>query len=659
MPPPVTLRALPRRGRLGTADAVLAGLVIGVVGLMVVPLPTPLLDLLLAANLALSVAILLVSLYVNDALKIGAFPTLLLITTLIRLALNVSATRLILGQAYAGEVIQAFGQIVVRGNYVVGAVIFLILALIQFIVVAKGSERVAEVGARFTLDAMPGKQMAIDAELRSGMIDGQEARRRRRALGRESQFYGAMDGAIKFVKGDVIASFLITAINLGGGLLIGMGQKHMDAVTALKRYGLLTIGNGLVAQIPALVLATAAGVLVTRVASEEADTPLGEELGAQIFGAPRALRVSSIFVVLLGLAPGLPALPFLVVGLLLFLASRTRTRELRIKEEQALTEPVQRRPGESAAPRFVPFVVPWSLGVSPDLEHLVEDDLRGGQLRRPGLRSAGHAVQEILFRELGVPLPVCRIELGEELPERHVVLNIHEVPAKVFSLPPGVPDERVAERVVEEALGLLRGRAADFLGIAETQSLLDQLEQIAPATVRQVVPKPVPVTLLSDVLRRLVEEQASVRDLRGILEALAQVATTDRDPLTLTEFVRSQMRRTLTHQLTQGHRELAVVLLDSTIEDTVRGAISRTAAGSFLTLAPAAGRDIVAAVKRALVSWPAQSPQPPVLLTQPDIRRFVRKLVEIDLAELKVISYAELLPEVVIKPVDRASVSGL
>jgi type III secretion protein V len=657
--PSSALRALPRRGRLGTADAALAALVIGVVGLMVVPLPTPLLDLLLAANLALSVAILLVSLYVNDALKIGAFPTLLLITTLIRLALNVSATRLILGQAYAGEVIQAFGQIVVRGNYVVGAVIFLILALIQFIVIAKGSERVAEVGARFTLDAMPGKQMAIDAELRSGMIDGQEARRRRRALGRESQFYGAMDGAIKFVKGDVIAGFLITAINLGGGLLIGMGQKHMDAVTALKRYGLLTIGNGLVAQIPALVLATAAGVLVTRVASEEADTPLGEELGAQIFGAPRALRVSSIFVVLLGLAPGLPALPFLVIGLLLFLASRTRTRELGTKEEQALPEPFQRRPGERAAPRFVPFVVPWSLGVSPDLERLVEDDLRGGQLRRPGLRSAGHAVQEVLFRELGVPLPVCRIELGEELPERHVVLSIREVPAKVFSLPPGLGDERVAERVVEEALGLLRGRAADFLGIAETQSLLDQLEQMAPATVRQVVPKPVPVTLLSDVLRRLVEEQSSVRDLRGILEALAQVAPTDRDPLTLTEFVRSQMRRTLTHQLTQGHRELSVVLLDSAIEETIRAAISRTAAGSFLTLAPAAGRDIVAAVKKALVSWPAQSPQPPVLLTQPDIRRFVRKLVEIDLAELKVISYAELLPEVVIKPVDRATVSGL
>src|SRR5262245_22464521 len=242
---------------------------------MVVPLPTWLLDLLIASNLASSVAILLVSLYASDALKIAAFPTLLLLTTLVRLALNVSSTRLILLQAYAGEVIQAFGRFVVRGNYVVGGVVFLILSIIQFVVIAKGSERVAEVGARFTLDAMPGKQMAIDAELRSGAIDGAEARRRRRQLARESQFYGAMDGAMKFVKGDVIAGFIVTLVNILGGLAIGMGQRHLPLVSALKRYGLLTIGDGLVTQIPSLVISTAAGVLVTRVASEEPDTPLG------------------------------------------------------------------------------------------------------------------------------------------------------------------------------------------------------------------------------------------------------------------------------------------------------------------------------------------------------------------------------------------------
>src|SRR6188474_508954 len=317
-PAPQTLGQRARRPRFGFADGALAFFVIAIVGLMVVPLPTWLLDLLIASNLACSVAVLLVALYVGEALKIAAFPTVLLITTLVRLALNVSATRLILLQADAGEVIRAFGTFVVRGNYVVGAVVFLILTIIQFIVIAKGSERVAEVGARFVLDAMPGKQMAIDAEVRAGTLDGNEARRRRRQLARESQFYGSMDGAMKFVKGDVIASLVITVVNVLGGLAIGVGQRGMPAVDALKRYGLLTIGDGLVSQIPALVLSTAAGVLVTRVASEDPDTPLGQELASQLFGMPKALRVASGFLLLLAIVPGLPAAPFLVLAAALF-----------------------------------------------------------------------------------------------------------------------------------------------------------------------------------------------------------------------------------------------------------------------------------------------------------------------------------------------------
>ena len=652
MPAPSALVLGQKKKKLGTADAALAALVIAVVGLMIVPLPTWLLDLLIASNLASSVAILLITLYVSDALRIAAFPTLLLITTLIRLALNVSSTRLILLQADAGEVIRAFGQFVVRGNYVVGGVIFLILTIIQFVVIAKGSERVAEVGARFTLDAMPGKQMAIDAELRSGSIDGNEAKRRRRALARESQFYGAMDGAMKFVKGDVIASFLITLINILGGLAIGVGQKNMEVVGALKRYGLLTIGDGLVSQIPALVIATAAGVLVTRVASEEPDTPLGEELSSQIFGAPRALRVASLFVVILAAIPGLPALPFLVIGGLLFVASRAPTRPATRAEHGGGAEPIQ-RDEDDRAPRFVPVVVPWSLHVSADLARLVDDDVRGGELRRAGIRSAGAAVQELTFRELGVPLPAPRVSVDDELPERCVVLSIHEVPAQVLELPRELGDGDLAAFLVDAALGVLRPRAADFLGIAETQVLLDQLEQIAPATVRQVVPKPVSVTLLADILRRLVEEGVGVRDLKTILEALSQVATADKDPLNLAEFVRSQLRRAITHQLTGGSPEIEVVLLEPGIEETIRGAIQRTAAGSFLTLAPAAGRDIVTAVRRASPSAEA------LVLTQPDIRRFVRKLIEVDMPDARVVSFAELLPELSVKPIGIATFSGL
>jgi type III secretion protein V len=633
----------------------LAALVITVVGLMVVPLPTALLDLLIASNLAFSVVLLLVALYASDALKIAAFPTVLLVTTLVRLALNVSATRLILLQADAGEVIRAFGTFVVRGNYVVGGVIFLILSIIQFVVIAKGSERVAEVGARFTLDAMPGKQMAIDAELRSGAIDGTEARARRHALARESQFYGAMDGAMKFVKGDVIASFLITLINLGGGLLVGVVQRDLEVGVALRRYGLLTIGDGLVSQIPSLVIATAAGILVTRVASEESDSSLGNELAAQIFGQPRALRVASFFVLLLAAVPGLPAVPFLVIGVLLFVASRARAERLRAESRAGPSEPVQRRPSDGQA-RFVPIVVPWSLDVSPDLEPYFDDEIRGSELKRAGLRSAAGAVRELVFRELGVPLPPARVAVTAELPPRHVVLSLAELPARVLTLPEDLPATKIAETVVATVLPLMRQRAGDFLGLAETQGLLDQLEQFAPASVRQVVPKPISVIQLADVLRRLVEERQSVRDLKGILEALALVGHAEKDPANLAEFVRSQQRRAITHSLTRGARELSVVLLEPAIEDTVRSAVSRTPAGSFLTLAPAAARDIVSAVRRALEPFAASAPP---LLTQPDIRRFVRKLVELDLPELRVVSYAELLPEVVVKPAAKATLAGL
>lgn len=656
MSPPHTVQLTQRRPDFGLADAGLAAIVVSIVGLMVVPLPTWLLDLLLASNLAFSVAILLVCLYVSDALKIAAFPTLLLITTLVRLALNVSSTRLILLQADAGEVIRAFGQFVVRGNYVVGGVVFLVLSIIQFVVIAKGGERVAEVGARFTLDALPGKQMAIDAELRSGAIDSNEARQRRRSLNRESQFYGAMDGAMKFVKGDVIASLLITVINLLGGIAIGVLQRGLPLEAALKRYGLLTIGDGLVTQIPSLVLATAAGVLVTRVASEEAETPLGTELAGQLLGQPRALQVAAGFVTILSVIPGLPMLPFLAIGALLFTASRARERAIRTDTLRSASEPLTKRaPG--AEPRFVPMVVPWGLEVAADLWPLEDDDVRGGELRRPGLRSAMTALREVLFRDLGVPLPRGRLTENPALPRRTVVLTLQEIPTRTIQIPDSVPDSEVAAHWMGEVLPVLRARASDFLGIAETQSLLDQLEQVAPAMVRQLVPKPISVPILADILRRLVEERINVRDLRAVLEALSIVGHTEKDPLSLAEFVRSQFRRPITHALTRGRSELVVVLLDSSIEDTVRGAIQRTTAGSFLALGPAAGRDMIAAVRRTLAVLQPDTPR--VLLTQPDIRRFVKKLVELELPELEVVSYAELLPETQIRPLAKVSIAAL
>lgn len=633
------------------ADAALAALVVVVVALMIVPLPTWVLDLLISANLSCAVAILLVVLYVPDAIGIATFPTILLLTTLFRLALNVASTRLILLQANAGEVIKAFGSFVVRGNYVVGAVVFLVLTTIQFVVIAKGSERVAEVAARFALDAMPGKQMAIDAELRGGSIDGIEAKRRRRSLQRESQFYGAMDGAMKFVKGDVVASVIIVLVNIVGGLAIGVGMKGMPIIDAMRRYGLLTIGDGLVTQLPALVLSTAAGVLVTRVASEEADTPLGDELVRQLLGVPKALQVAGGFVVLLAVVPGLPASPFLVLGTALLAIGSARSRATTAAQRRAATEaaPTDRARARGNEPTFIPLIVPWSIEVAPDLIPLLERDTEG-------LREMATKVREQVFADLGVPLPAPRLRASAGIPEGRVRLTLHEVPSDVFDLPTdGSDDDRISwlrDRITTR----LRVRAADFLGLAEVQRMLDELEQFAPATVRNVVPKPVTVVLLSDVLRRLVEEGISVRDLRGVLEGLSTVAVNEKDALNLTEYVRAHMRRAITYRLTAGLGQLDIILLDPLIEDTVRRAITRTPAGAFLALPPQAARDILASVQRAFAST-AQPSASLVILTQPDIRRFVRKLLEPDLPNIAVVSFAELLPEVALKPIARATPS--
>jgi type III secretion protein V len=628
------------------ADAALAVLVVAVVALMVVPLPTWLLDLLLASNLAISVAILLVTLYVGSALEIASFPTLLLITTLVRIALNVSSTRLILLHADAGEVIRAFGSFVVSGNFVVGAVVFLILTVVQFVVVAKGSERVAEVGARFTLDALPGKQMAIDAEVRAGTLEPAEATAQRRALERESQFYGAMDGAVKFVKGDVIATVLIAVINIVGGVAIGMGQRGLSFDVALQRYGLLTIGDGLVTQIPALLLASAAGILVTRVASEDPSTGLGSELSRQLFGVPRALAVAGILVAGLGVVPGLPAAPFFVIGLSLIGASyygRSRAQADANDDPDGL--------------EFVPAIVPWSLDVG---QRLVASGSGAG----PATDGASVAplvarLRERIFRERGVALPGCTVTVDTSLPDFGARLAIHEVPSPVVDAPHGLAPADAANFVEERLARVLLARAADFVGISETNTLLAKLEQTSPSTVKQLIPKRLDVATLTDVLRRLVEEGVGVRDLKGVLEALARAPVAEKDALNLAEHVRTEMRRAITFGLTGGVPSLEVVLLDSNIEETIRSAVSRSGGGSFLALAPAAARDVVAAVQRALGNVTDSAEVDAVILTRPDIRRFVRKLLETDLPRVRVLSFPELMPEVALKTRGRATLSGL
>src|SRR4051812_42737086 len=641
------------------SDMALAGLVVAIVGMMIVPLPTPLLDLLISVNIATGVVLLLVAIYVSDALKIATFPTLLLLTTLFRLALEVSATRLILLRADAGEVIRAFGNFVVAGNLVVGAVVFLILTMIQFIVISKGSERVAEVAARFTLDAMPGKQMSIDAELRAGHIDHNEARRRRAALARESQLFGSMDGAMKFVKGDAIAGIVVLAVNIVGGLVIGVLQRGLDVATAAKTYTVLTIGEGLVAQIPALVISTSAGIIVTRVASEEEGGHLGRDIGMQVMAQPKAIAIAAGLLALLAIVPGLPGVPFITLALVLgFIAWRLLRAPARDGEPALPVAGSAGGPGAArgaaasageAAP--VPVLTPIAVEVAGELGAVV------------GARGAGDAgsfaseivprLREQLFAELGLTLPVVRLRAGVAgLAPTAFVIRLNEVPLGRGDIPRDTWADAGA-RLGDEVLSLVRRYGHELFGLEETQALLDALERTHPALVREVVPKLISPVLLTDVLRRLVEEGISLRNLRDILGALAEWAPQERDPVALTEHVRVALRRAITYKHAGDGGVLAAYLLDPMIEDAIRDAVQKTATGSYLALEPQISRDIIAAVGRALGPGGSNGA---VLLTGVEIRRYVRRLVENEHPGLPVLSFQELAPEAQIRPIARITV---
>jgi len=635
------------------ADLALAALVVSIVGMMIVPLPTVLLDLLICLNIAIAVTLLLLSIYVSEALKIATFPTLLLLTTLFRLALEISATRLILLRANAGEVIHAFGNFVVAGNLVVGAVIFVILTVIQFVVISKGAERVAEVAARFTLDAMPGKQMSIDAELRAGHIDHREARRRRALLTRESQLFGAMDGAMKFVKGDAIAGLVVLAVNVVGGLAIGVLQRGMDVAAAARTFTVLTIGEGLVAQIPALVISTAAGIIVTRVAAEDdggAGTNLGREIAAQVMAQPKAIAVAAALLGVLALVPGLPFFPFLVLAAVMAFAGRALLRGRETAAEAAGAPAGDgARPGRPDAP--APLMAALDVELDETLGARLCPDGDGAAL---GERLTV-ALRERLFSELGLPVPAVRVRVNAHGgPGGRYVLRLNEVP---LAHGQAQPDDHAEQAIAADLLALLRRHGHELIGIQETQLLLDRLERTHPALVREVVPKLISPPLLADVLRRLAEEGVSLRNLKDILGALAEWAPHERDPVALTEHVRGALRRAITYRHATPEGVLPVFLLDPMIEEAVREAIHKTASGSYLALEPQISRDIVAAVGRTVVGAPEQaSSTPPVLLTSADIRRYVRRLVESEHPELAVLAYPELAPEARLQPLGHVRV---
>jgi type III secretion protein V len=704
------LAALPLHQLSRRADVILAASVTLVVAMVIVPLPAPILDFLLAVNLACSLGILLSALFAKRALELSTFPTLLLVTTLFRLALNVSTTRGILAQGHAGEVVKAFGRLVLQGDIVVGAVLFLVITLVQFLVIAKGAERVAEVGARFTLDAMPGKQMSIDAAVRSGAIDETEGEKRRRELSRESQLFGNMDGAMKFVKGDAIAGLVITAINLIAGLLIGVTRRGMPIGDALDTYSVLSVGDGLVSQIPALLITLAAGLIVTRVEAAESGADLGESVRAELLGNPKVLGLGAAAFVGLALVPGLPALPFGALGLLavIGLASGRFLKKHNAAaaqhspgnfQAQLEARTAQAKAQKTVSDQLTPSVVPIGLDLDPVLTRALGFDDADAQ-HTELVETLIPQVRDALYLETGVRFPGVRVRTGVSgLPSSSFAIRLNDVPVLEESMPAdrclatarpeqlrklgvdaepthspvnGAPMalirpehqdavEKSGIRVWSPAgvlalhlAAVLRRRAKSFIGLNEVGELLERLEKAYPTLVKEVVPKVVSLAQVVEVLRRLVDEGVSIRDLKSIVEALGEHGAVDQDPLFLTEKARAALSTQIAHAHAGLEARLPVLLLDPVIEETVQASITPVKGGRMLCLEPALCREILRAVALSLQPIVANGHRP-IILTNGEIRRFVRKLVELELPQVAVLSFDELPADLAVQPLGRAA----
>jgi type III secretion protein V len=687
------------------SDLALAIVFVIVIGMFLIPLPPMLLDFLLVFLIGLAVIILVVSLYISHALQIASFPTILLMATLYRLALNISSTRLILGRGYAGDVIQAVGEWTTGGHYIVGGVIFLIITLVNFIVIAKGAERVSEVAARFTLDALPGKQMSIDADLRAGIINMEQAIERRGTLHRESQMYGAMDGAMKFVKGDAVAGIIITIINVIAGFVIGMVDRDMTAGQSIQTYTLLTIGDGLVQQIPALFISASAGIVVTRVASENEWFGLGREIATQVTAFPKALLLASGLLFTFAFL-GMPPIPFIgmsvIVGgaALFIMRSKDKVKEevAETPKQEVVKEAVQKHGDQ------LPFIMPMpiSLEVGEDLIQFVDDKQDGGRFINELIPLLRHG----LYYELGVNFPGIQVR-GQTVdmePEAYQI-NIHEVPVAQGKIMKGcilvgesleqlnlfniqgtetihpidgsvvtwIAEEHkdvaqqagfrmwdVAEYLILHLSYVLRRHSHEFLGLQEVQTVISELEKTHPALVKELIPKVITLLQLTEIFQRLVQEDLSIRDLKTVFSTLAQWGEVERDTLTLAEHVRAGLKRYITHKYAGPSGSLAVYLLDPAIEDMVRTSIRRTEKGNYLALEPDVTQELVESVGKEIASHPfPPGARPPVILTTAEIRRYFRKVIELEFPQLAVLSYQELAENLRIQPIARVSIPSL
>ncbi|BCR06618.1 flagellar biosynthesis protein FlhA [Desulfuromonas versatilis] len=671
------------------SDVVVAMALVGILMVMIIPLPTLLLDVLLALNITIALLILIISLYTAKALDFAVFPAVLLTTTLFRLSLNVASTRLILlkgneGPSAAGNVIQSFGQFVVGGNYVVGIVVFVILVVINFMVITKGAGRVAEVAARFTLDAMPGKQMAIDADLNAGLINDDEARKRRKEIAAEAEFYGAMDGASKFVRGDAIAGIIITLVNIGAGFVIGVLQKGMPMAQAAENYTILTVGDGLVGQIPALIISTAAGILVTRSAGKG---DFGAELKGQFTVHPQALWVVSGILFLFALIPGLPTFAFLVIsGGLAFLAYRVQQAEIRRKAAAAAVKEPEEKPVKEDNYEQMLSVDLLELEVGYGLIPFVDAAQDGELLARI------HSIRKQFAMEMGFIVPPIHIKDNLQLKPNEYALLLKGVrvaggemlPGHFLAMNPGTAGEPLkGVATTEPAFGLpatwisedkkeraqisgytvvdcttvmathiseiIKRHGFELLGRQEAQNLLDNLAKSYPKLVEELVPGLLNLGTVMKVLQNLLREQVSIRDMRSILETLADWAPATQDPDLLTEYVRQGLGRSISSRLAADGSMLQVLTLQRDLEEKLQGAVQQSGQGSYLALDPTTARNFLGGLSESIKNFMGGAQ--PVLLCPPAIRPHVKRLTERYLPNLVVLSHNEIASHLKVKSI--------
>ncbi|WP_319000535.1 type III secretion system export apparatus subunit SctV [Burkholderia metallica] len=683
---------LPAGGEIG-----ILVMIIAIVSLMILPLPFFMIDILVGLNIATAVTLLMITLYVPSVVSLSAFPSILLFTTLYRLSLSIASTKSILLHAEAGDIIDSFGKLVVGGNLVVGMVVFIIITLVQFIVIAKGSERVAEVGARFTLDAMPGKQMSIDADLRANLLTADEARHKRATLALESALHGGMDGAMKFVKGDAVAGLIITVINIVAGIAVGVLYHGMSAAEAANRFSILSVGDAMVAQLPALLLSVAAGVMITRVADDrdEKKRSLGAEIGRQLIGSTSALGFAALLLVAFAAVPGFPWPLFLGLSAILGFAAwklKKRAPSHGFEDVEAVRS-MQRAGSKNETPAIasVPPVFSCALGVrlSPDLRiRLAVDRLNAAfELERASLQE-----------ELGLPFPGIHMWISEKLPPSTCEFLMHDVPCFTMELPKNkvliadlpqrlaadpedadakalaerceqrdaldgsahptywhddvaladsIPGWRAEQVIAHLCVQLLRRNASLFLGVSEVQWIQDQVGLEYPGLLAEVQ-KVLPPQRIADVLRRLLEEQIPIRNIRNIMESLIAWGPKEKDVLMLTEYVRGDLARFLAHRAAMGARVLPAILLDGPVEQHIRQAIKQTPTGNYLALPP----DQITFLVDSIESFAGSVPRPGIaLVTSMDIRRYVRRMIEGRLAWLAVYSYQELGSHLELQPI--------